>query len=143
MARKDAEAADARRRLVRKGQHDDVLGVLMLISGAALFFGPWVAGQMADADRDAFINELVVGLIVVFVAGSRLSSGGGIRNDLVILLAGGWMIAGPFLLGLGNTRVAGPRPFDLFIGIVLSVLAVVGLGLLRASRRPAPRVRHA
>ncbi|MFD5321474.1 SPW repeat protein [Streptomyces sp. NPDC127098] len=138
-----ARRAAARRRALRKGQHDDIVSVLMLIAGAALFFGPWVAGQMADNARDASSNELVVGLIVVFVAGRRLSRGAGVRSDLVILLAGGWMIAAPFVLGRGDTRVNGPSTFDITVGIVLAVLALVGLGLLRAARGPGRRARHA
>jgi hypothetical protein len=122
------------KRSLRKAQHDEVIGLLTLFVGVALFIGPWVVGQPDEA-RDAHINESVMGLILVFTASRRLYSGGGWLSDAVILLVGAWLIASPFVLGLGDTVVGEARAYDIALGSLLVALALVSAALLRAARR--------
>ncbi|MEU0681344.1 hypothetical protein ACF1FC_30935 [Streptomyces sp. NPDC014344] len=81
-----------------------------------------------------------MGLVVTFVAGTRLYraayKGSGKRSDLVILAAGVWLTASPFVLGLGDTAVSEAKVFDIATGIVLMALAFASLVMLRAAHKP-------
>jgi hypothetical protein len=126
------------KRSLRKAQHDEIVGFLVLFIGVALFVGPFVVGQ-PDAARDAHVNESVVGVFLVFTACRRLYAGGGLLSDVLILVAGGWLAASPFLLDLlGDTVVDEARVLDVSLGSVLVALAVISLALLRAARRTPP-----
>jgi hypothetical protein len=127
-------AGPARKRALRKGQHDDLLGLPMVLAGLALFVGPYIGVSEPDMAKDANVNEYVVGTIVLFTAGARVWRGGGLRSDLVILAAGLWMLVSPFLLTAGDTHVTEPRVLDVTVGIVLTLTAIVSLLLLRAAR---------
>jgi hypothetical protein len=111
----------------------------MALAGVALFVGPWVVGQ-PDAAKDAHVNEYVVGMVVVFVAGHRLVTGDRrpLLGDVVVLVAGAWTIASPFVLGLGDTVVGEARVYDVTLGTVLVILAAISLALLRAARKTPP-----
>jgi hypothetical protein len=111
----------------------------MILAGVALFVGPWVVGQ-PDAAKDAHVNENVVGMVLVFVAGHRLLVGDRrpLLGDVVVLVAGAWMIASPFVIGLGDTVVGEAQVYDIALGSVLVVLAAVSLALLRAARKAPP-----
>jgi hypothetical protein len=126
------------KRGLRKAQHDEIIGFLVLFIGVALFFLPFLVGE-PDAARDAHVNESVVGVVLVFTASRRLYAGGGWLSDAVILVAGAWLLASPFVMeALGDTVVAESRVYDVFLGSVLVVLAVTALALLHAARRTPP-----
>ncbi|MGP3967494.1 SPW repeat domain-containing protein [Streptomyces sp. 6N223] len=129
------------RRSLRKAQHDEIIGLFMLVIGVTLFVAPWVVGT-PDGARDAHVNETAVGLVMVFVASHRLYAGGGWLSDVVTLVAGAWLASSPFLLGLGDTVVGEARVFDVAAGSVLVALALLSLALLRAARGVPPRGEH-
>ncbi|MEU6894751.1 hypothetical protein ABZ934_23635 [Streptomyces sp. NPDC046557] len=119
------------RETLSKGWHDDILGLLMLLAALVLCLAP-MAQQ--DGPKDAQVNEVVVGTIVLFAAAARLYHGAGVRSDVLIGLCGAWLVASPFVLGLQKTAVGeSNRVYDVVIGGVLVLLALVGLALLRAA----------
>ncbi|MFF5448028.1 hypothetical protein [Streptomyces sp. NPDC012888] len=118
---------------LRQGLHDEILGFLMLVAATALVLFPMIT---QDGPKDAQVNEALVGLVLMYVAGRRLYRGGGVRSDVVIGLGGLWMIVSPFLLGLQNTAVDnGTRVLDIAVGCVLVALAAISLLVLRRDRR--------
>ncbi|MFV0128748.1 SPW repeat protein [Streptomyces sp. HMX112] len=127
------------RRVLREGQREQLIGLLMLLTSVALFVAPWVVGRPDDA-KDAHRNELGVGMIVLFLALARFRWHPGKWPDLIILAAGAWLIASPWVLSLQNTVIFdGAHVFDVAAGTVLMVLAALSLLLLRATRREAAR----
>lgn len=76
-------------------------------------------------------------MVVLFVAMARFRWHLGRWADLVVLTAGAWLVASPWLLGLRNTVVFadGAHVFDVAAGSVLIVLSVVSLLLYRAAAR--------
>lgn len=126
-------APSGARRSLRQGQREQILGFLMLLVGVALFVAPWVADSPVAA-KDAHRNELVVGLIVFFVALARFKWHPGKLPDLIVLVAGVWLVVSPWVLSLQNTEVSGgARVFDVAAGIILILLAVTSLLLLRTT----------
>ncbi|MET9432458.1 MULTISPECIES: SPW repeat protein [unclassified Streptomyces] len=123
------------RRVLLEGQRDQIVSLLMLLTAIALFVAPWVVGE-PDTAKDAHRNELGVGMVVLFIALARFRWHLGLASDVVILLAGGWLIASPWLLGLRNTAVFdGAQVFDVAAGTVLVVLSVVSMLLLRRAEK--------
>ncbi|MGW7329012.1 SPW repeat domain-containing protein [Streptomyces sp. NPDC054840] len=124
---------------LRKAQHDQLIGGLMLLIGLVLCAVP-MAQQ--DGAKDAQVNEAIIGTIVVFAAGSRVYRGAGVRSDLIVAVAGAWLLASPWLLSLGRTSVyGGNKAYDVALGSALVILALIGLVLLRG--RPARKTRAA
>ncbi|MFF1560853.1 SPW repeat protein [Streptomyces sp. NPDC058279] len=118
---------------LRRSQHDDILGLLMLLVALVLCLAPMA---LQDGPKDAQINEVIVGTIVLFAAGSRLYRGADMRSDVIILLCGAWLVASPFVLGLQKTAFTDSnRVYDVVLGAALIVLALVGMALLRAAKR--------
>ncbi|MFF8605692.1 hypothetical protein ACF06X_07110 [Streptomyces sp. NPDC015346] len=93
----------AGRREFRSAVHDQLLSLPMLLAAVALVLGPMVSQA---GPKDAQVNELAVGMVLLFVVGRRLYRGSSTRSDLVVGGLGAWMIAAPFLLGLQNTAIA-------------------------------------
>ncbi|MGW0366953.1 SPW repeat domain-containing protein [Streptomyces sp. NPDC002990] len=122
-----------RRHLFRQGIHDQVLGMVMLVAAVALWAYPMA---IHDGPKDAQVNEAVVGTVLTLVVGRRLYRGGSWRSDVVIGLAGLWMIASPFVLSLQKTAVdTGSTILDLAMGTVLVLAAALSLLVLRTDRR--------
>ncbi len=126
------------RRVLREGQRDQLISLLMVLTAISLFVAPWVTGLPTSA-KDAHRNELGVGMIVLFVAMARFRWHLGRWADLIVLAAGAWLVASPWLLGLQDTQVftGGAPVFDMAVGSVLIVLSIASLLLFRASRRDA------
>ncbi|RSS51114.1 hypothetical protein [Streptomyces sp. WAC06614] len=125
---------------LRRGWHDQILGALMLGASLALVLVP-MATQ--DGPKDAQVNEMVVGVILIFVTGRRLYRGGGVLSDVVVGLGGLWMIVSPFLLDLQNTAADhATRVLDIAVGSVLVVLAAISLLVLREDRQAAGGEAH-
>ncbi|MDT9685081.1 hypothetical protein RND61_23915 [Streptomyces sp. TRM76323] len=139
--------------MLREGQRDQLVSLLLLLTAVALFVAPWVNGE-PDAAKDAHRNELGVGMLVLFVAMARFKWHLGRWADLTVLAAGAWLVASPWLLGLRDTVVFadGAHVFDVAAGSVLIVLSVVSLLLYGPSTpdgagsgrqgRPAGSGRH-
>ncbi|MEU7068108.1 hypothetical protein [Streptomyces sp. NPDC046161] len=124
---------EGRQQSLLKGQHDQIIGLLMLVAALVLCLAP-MAQQ--DGAKDAQVNEVIVGTIVLFAAGSRLYRGAGSRSDVIVGLCGAWLIASPFLLGLQKTSIYDSnRVYDVVLGSVLVVLALAGGLLLWAAGR--------
>ncbi|MBT2443762.1 hypothetical protein J7E93_27425 [Streptomyces sp. ISL-36] len=122
--------------VVRQGAHDQILGLLMLAAAAVLVLWP-MATQ--DGPKDAQVNEVFVGLVVLFLAGKRIYRGSGLRSDAVIGLAGVWMIASPFVLEAQDTAVhTANRVVDIAAGSVLVVLSLLSVLLVRLDRKRRP-----
>ncbi|WP_030722277.1 SPW repeat domain-containing protein [Streptomyces sp. NRRL F-2580] len=122
---------------LRKAQHDQLIGGLMLLIGLVLCVVP-MAQQ--DGAKDAQVNEAIVGTIVVLAAGSRIYRGAGVRSDLIIGVAGAWLVASPWLLSLGETSVyGGNKAYDVALGSALVILALIGLVLLRGRPDKKPQ----
>jgi hypothetical protein len=116
---------------------------LRLVSALVLIIAPWIVGYPGTA-KDAHRNELAVGIVVLFIALARFAKYPGKWEDLMVLLAGAWMVASPWALHLQKTAVIdGAQIVDVAIGIVLMVLSVPSLLLLmvtdRSERAGAPR----
>ncbi|MET7292435.1 SPW repeat protein [Streptomyces griseoloalbus] len=139
----DAESAQSRRsrsqKSLRRAQRQQIIGLLMIGSALLLFVAPWIAGY-PDTAKDAHRNELGVGVIVLLIAGARFIWYPGKWPDLVVLLAGAWLIASPWVLSLQKTAVFdGTQVIDVVVGIVLVVLAGVSLLMLKLSERHGDR----
>lgn len=134
--------APVARQGLRKAQHDQLVGFLMLLVALVLCAVP-MAQQ--DGAKDAQVNEAIVGTVVLFAAGSRIYRGAGARSDLIIGAAGVWLLASPFLLSLGKTSVYGGNvAYDMALGSTLVLLTLIGLLLARPMRpwsRSTPRPR--
>jgi hypothetical protein len=125
---------DTRQILIR-GQRQQIIGLLLIITALTLFMAPWIAGYPETA-KDAHRNELGIGLIVMFLAMARFVWYPGKWPDLAVLATGAWMIASPWALSQQNTVVFdGTQVIDVVIGIVLVVLAGLSLLLLVLSER--------
>ena len=117
----------------RKGIHDQVIGLVMLVASAALWIVP-MATQ--DGAKDAQVNEALVGGFLMFVVGLRIYRGGSRRSDAIVGLAGLWLIASPYVLGLQETAVDnGSRVLDIAVGSVLVAASLISLLIMRADRR--------
>ncbi|MGW7454364.1 SPW repeat domain-containing protein [Streptomyces sp. NPDC054787] len=117
----------------RQGIHDQILGLVMLAASAALWIFPMATHGGA---KDAQVNEVLVGVILMLVVGARLYRGSSWRSDLLVGLAGLWMIASPFVLGLQNAAVDnGSRILDIAVGAVLVTASVISLLVVRADHR--------
>ncbi|MCP9956353.1 SPW repeat domain-containing protein [Streptomyces sudanensis] len=136
MSRAGGSPAPEERRVLREGMRDQIVSLLLVLTAVALFVAPWVTGE-PDTAKDAHRNELAVGMVVLFVAMARFRWHLGRWADLVVLTAGAWLVASPWLLGLRNTVVFadGAHVFDVAAGSVLIVLSVVSLLLYRAAAR--------
>ncbi|MGI5478777.1 SPW repeat domain-containing protein [Streptomyces lavendofoliae] len=135
IVRADVHGEPETRQILREGQRDQLISGLMVLTAAALFVAPWITGR-PDIAKDAHHNELGVGMVVLFVAMARFKWHPGRWSDLTVLVAGAWLVASPWLLGLRNTRVfTDDAPiFDAAAGGVLIVLAVASLVLFRTAR---------
>ncbi|WP_228982027.1 SPW repeat protein [Streptomyces sp. DH12] len=134
---------EAARRILREGQRDQIISLLMGLVAIALFVAPWVAGE-PDTAKDAHRNELAVGMVVVFTAMARLRWHLGRRADLLTLAAGAWLVGSPWLLGLQDTVVFadGAHVFDVAAGTVLIVLSAVSFVLYRPAVADDPKPEH-
>ncbi|GHH43778.1 SPW repeat domain-containing protein [Streptomyces candidus] len=126
-----------------EAQRQQIIGLLMAVSAVVLFVAPWIAG-FPDTAKDAHRNELGVGLVVLLTAIYRFTRRPGKWPDVVVLVAGGWMIAAPWVLSGQNTEVFdGAQVIDVAVGVVLVVLAGVSLLMRQVSlergRRGAAR----
>ncbi|MFJ8692465.1 SPW repeat protein [Streptomyces roseolilacinus] len=130
------------RRVLREGQRDQLVSLLLVLTAVALFVAPWVNGE-PDSAKDAHRNELGVGMLVLFVAMARFKWHLGRWADLTVLAAGVWLVVSPWLLGLGDTVIFadGAHVFHVAAGSVLIVLAVVSLLLYGASARSGASAR--
>ncbi|MEW2417026.1 hypothetical protein AB0953_25300 [Streptomyces sp. NPDC046866] len=123
------------RQTMLKGLHDQIVGLLMLIVALVLCMVPMV---QQDGAKDAQVNEAIIGTVVLFAAASRLYRGSGMRSDLVVGIAGAWLVASPFLLDVQKTSIyASNRVLDIVLGSALVLLAAIGLLLMWAGRRQA------
>ncbi|WP_418960330.1 SPW repeat domain-containing protein [Streptomyces tritici] len=128
--------------VLRQGAHDQILGLVMLLVAVVLLVMP-LATQTGP--KDAQMNEMLVGLVVAFTAGRRIYRGGGVLSDLVVGLAGAWLIVSPFVLDLQNTAVhTVDRTLAFAAGGVLVVASLLSLLVWRMDRsrrtdQPAPR----
>ncbi|GGV78049.1 hypothetical protein GCM10010294_46610 [Streptomyces griseoloalbus] len=120
-------------------QRQQIIGLLMIVSALLLIVAPWIAGY-PDTAKDAHRNELGVGVIVLLIAAARFIWYPGKWPDLVVLLAGAWMIAAPWALSTQKTAVFdGTQVMDVAVGVVLVVLAGISLLMLKLSERHGDR----
>ncbi|MBB5123917.1 SPW repeat domain-containing protein [Streptomyces griseoloalbus] len=139
----DAKSAQSRRvrsqQSLMGAQRQQIIGLLMIVSALLLIVAPWIAGY-PDTAKDAHRNELGVGVIVLLIAAARFIWYPGKWPDLVVLLAGAWMIAAPWALSTQKTAVFdGTQVMDVAVGIVLVVLAGISLLMLKLSERHGDR----
>lgn len=74
-------------------------------------------------------------MIVFLTAVTRLVRSPGVLSDLVIAVAGAWLIAAPFVLGYGDTPMTDAARFnDVAAGGLIVLLALGSLALLPAAR---------
>ena len=124
----------------RQGIHDQVIGVVMFAASAALWIFPMATH---DGAKDAQVNEAIVGAFLMFVVGLRLYRGSSWRSDAIVGLAGLWMIASPYVLGLQKTAVDnGSRVLDIAVGCVLVTTFLLSLLIVRADRRAGREIRR-
>jgi SPW repeat len=97
---------------------------LNTIAGAWLFVSAWVLGY-AD-DRAALANALIVGAVIVVLAGIRFAGTDDLAASWVNLVAGGWTFFSAWILGFGD------RPDAVWNNVIVGV-AVVVLALISAS----------
>jgi hypothetical protein len=117
--------ARGKQRTLLEDQRRQILGGLMMLVGLALLFSPWVMGDSPTSGMEAHRDELGVGLVVVFAAAARLGGRAGKWSDLVIFLAGVWLLFAPWVLDAGDNRVTeGSRVLDHTAGALLILLAL-------------------
>ncbi|MFD5932458.1 hypothetical protein [Streptomyces sp. NPDC060333] len=117
----------------RQGVHDQVIGIVMFVASATLWIFPMATH---DGAKDAQVNEAMIGAILMFVVGLRLYRGSSWRSDVIVGLAGLWMIASPYVLGHQDAAVDnGSRVLDIAVGCVLVTTSLISLLIVRADHR--------
>ncbi|MEU3254866.1 hypothetical protein [Streptomyces sp. NPDC006997] len=115
----------------------DLVSMGLVAVAVWLFLGGWVlAYPSGDPTNDARLTETVVCVVVLITAVTRLVRPSGLPSDLVLLAAGGWLVAAPFALGYGDTPVADAARYnDVALGGVIVLAALVSMALRSAARR--------
>lgn len=122
---------------------NSLISTLMLLAGIWLFVGAWVIDYPFNEPAvDAHLQEMIVGVIVFLVAVARFVRPSGTAPDLIVLLAGAWLVAAPFVLSYGDTSKADAARFNnVTVGTLLILLAVVSLLLAQAEKQASPNKR--
>ncbi|MEZ0093626.1 SPW repeat protein [Streptacidiphilus sp. EB129] len=118
------------------------LGYLLVVIGVWLFTTIWALDYPTTAQaQNAHLNEVMVGIVVVFNGMSRLLVYPSRVSDVVLLLSGVWLVAAPFAVGYTKTAEAGQAAVaDWVTGGVLVLLALYSMFSLRISERLSQRL---
>ncbi|MDQ0585719.1 SPW repeat domain-containing protein [Streptomyces rishiriensis] len=116
---------------LQKAVRQEIITLLLALFSIALMVAPWIVGE-ADTAKDAHRNELGVAIVVFLIAITRFMRYPGARSDLLVLVAGAWLAASPYVLSLQKTAVFdGAQIVDMVIGGIYVLLALLSLLLLK------------
>lgn len=120
---------------------DAVLNTLLFAVSLWLIIGSWALNYpLDDAAQDARYQEVMVGLIVLAVACRGLTRPRGTLSDVLLAVAGAWLIGAPFAMGYADiSATSTARTNDVVMGIILLTIAVTSATLNALRRRAAPR----
>jgi len=123
---------------VLEAQRREIIGLLMVALGLVLIFS-FVAAH-ASSEMVGRRNELGVGIVVLTCAGIRFISRDTTRVDVIIIVAGAWLVGAPAAL----TQISeGSRILDRITGGLLVFLGLLSLAMAWAGRRNATAGRAA
>lgn len=129
-------APDRAEQLAVRDQATSLLTVLMALW---LFIGAWAVGYAdTESGGDAYLNESVVGVLLLFCALSRFLQP--LRQafpSVGALLLGAWLIVSPFVWGYGDRPYLAERAAEnqWAAGAVILLLGAAGLLWVRTARR--------
>jgi len=108
-----------------------VCDIVNLSLGTTLFFSPWLFSLSAGAPRQ---TASIVGLFIAVLSIAALTAFA-VWEEWLNLIAGLWLIAAPWLLGLQDTNA---MTIDVVIGTVVAALAAFDLWLAVDHQRDGP-----
>ncbi|EST33385.1 hypothetical protein N566_19430 [Streptomycetaceae bacterium MP113-05] len=124
---------------------DQGTAVLTALAAFWLFIAAWAIGYDAtESGGDAYLNESVVGVLLLFLALSRfLRPLRQVFASVGVLLLGAWLIVSPFIWGYGEPpfEAAGAPQVEWATGAVVLILGALSLFWARTARRSGFRPR--
>ncbi|MFR9673556.1 hypothetical protein [Streptomyces sp. TR06-5] len=121
------------RRRDRLAVHDQATALFTGLMAAWLFLGAWALGyaDSSAAGGDAYLNESVVGVLLVFFALARFFRPLQQRfASVATMLLGAWLIVSPFIWDYGDRPNKAQRAPELEWGTGAVLLLLGALGLL-------------
>lgn len=104
-----------------------------------LFIAAWAIGYAStESGGDAYLNESIVGVLLLFLALSRfLRPLRQVFASVGVLLLGAWLIVSPFLWGYGEApyKAAGASQVEWATGAVVLILGTLSLFWARTARQ--------
>lgn len=91
-----------------------------VILGIWLIVAPFILGT--NSSTAVLWNDIILGIVVVVMAGTRLSNVQITWPSWVNVIAGLWLIIAPFVLGYST--MANARYEDIIVGIVVALVAL-------------------
>lgn len=125
--------------LDRLALHDQATALLTVLVAAWLFIGAWALGYAeSGSGGNAYLNESVIGVLLLFLALSRVLRP--LRQrfaSIGVMLLGAWLIISPFIWGYGEPPyfVRDAPPVEWGAGAAAIVLGLVGLLWATLARR--------
>jgi FtsH-binding integral membrane protein len=122
---------------------DQGTALLTVLAAFWLFIGAWAVGYAGtESGGDAYLNESVVGVLLLFLALSRFLRP--LRQEFAsagIMLLGAWLIISPFIWGYSEPpyEARGAPQLEWATGAVVLLLGVLGLFWARTARRDGYR----
>jgi hypothetical protein len=119
---------------LQRALRQEIITLLLALVSITLMVAPWIVGE-ADTAKDAHRNELGVAIVVFLIAITRFMRYPGARSDFLVLVAGAWLAASPYLLSLQKTAVFdGAQIVDMVIGGIYILLALASLLMLKRTK---------
>jgi hypothetical protein len=118
---------------------DQLTALLTALAAFWLFIGAWAVGYAeTESGGDAYLNESVVGVLLLFLALSRyLRPLRQLFASAGTVLLGAWLVVSPFVWGYAERpyAAAGAPQLEWATGAVVLILGVLGVLWARAARR--------
>jgi heme/copper-type cytochrome/quinol oxidase subunit 3 len=129
---------DRRIRLENLASRDQATALLTALTAFWLFIGAWAVGYAgSESGGDAYLNESVVGVLLLFCALARLLRPlVQVFPSVLVLLLGAWLIVSPFIWGYADYpyRAGDAAEMQWGTGAVTLLLGAAGLLWARAAR---------
>ncbi|MFD0331431.1 SPW repeat protein [Streptacidiphilus monticola] len=110
-----------------------------MLVGLWLFTTIWALNypQTAQA-QSAHLNEIMVGIVVLWNGLARLVQEPTVISDVILMVAGAWLIAAPFAVGYTrNSEASSAMWADIVTGAVILALGLFSFLGLRAGKAGA------
>lgn len=100
----------------------------LMLAGIFTLLSPWLTNETSNSH--GALNAIVVGLVVMIIAGIQLF-GTTIFSDALNFLAGLWLLVSPFVLGYANTGQL--RYWHFVLGAIIAIIAAFEMWQDRSS----------